>query len=92
MSALPPRPGARNPAGETALVGESGSGKTITALSLLRLAGDAKSAPSLGGRDLLSLSKREMRGVRVWCFRTMTALNPLMTTPADCRGFGIKRR
>jgi len=69
-----------------ALVGESGSGKTITALSLLRLAGDAKISGQalLRGRDLLSLSEREMRGVRggeiAMVFQEpMTALNPLMT-------------
>ncbi|WP_211250490.1 ABC transporter ATP-binding protein [Simplicispira psychrophila] len=69
-----------------ALVGESGSGKTITALSLLRLAGDANISgkAKLRGRDLLSLSEREMRGVRggdiAMVFQEpMTALNPLMT-------------
>ena len=69
-----------------ALVGESGSGKTITALSLLRLAGDAKISGQalLRGRDLLSLSEREMRGIRggdiAMVFQEpMTALNPLMT-------------
>ncbi|WP_254067995.1 ABC transporter ATP-binding protein [Acidovorax sp. SRB_14] len=69
-----------------ALVGESGSGKTVTALSLLRLAGDARitGKAMLRGRDLLSLSEREMRGVRggdiAMVFQEpMTALNPLMT-------------
>ncbi|WP_311220928.1 MULTISPECIES: dipeptide ABC transporter ATP-binding protein [unclassified Acidovorax] len=69
-----------------ALVGESGSGKTITALSLLRLAGDARITGQawMGGRDLLQLSEREMRGVRggdiAMVFQEpMTALNPLMT-------------
>ena len=69
-----------------ALVGESGSGKTITALSLLRLAGEAKISGQamLRGRDLLSLSEREMRGIRggeiAMVFQEpMTALNPLMT-------------
>ncbi len=68
-----------------ALVGESGSGKTITALSLLRLAGDAQLAGQalFGGRDLLALPEREMRGVRggdiAMIFQEpMTALNPLM--------------
>ncbi|MBY0453459.1 MAG: dipeptide ABC transporter ATP-binding protein [Burkholderiaceae bacterium] len=68
-----------------ALVGESGSGKTITALSLLRLVGDAKITGQalLRGRDLLTLSEREMRGVRggdiAMVFQEpMTALNPLM--------------
>ena len=69
-----------------ALVGESGSGKTITALSLLRLAGEAKISGQamLRGRDLLSVSEREMRGIRggeiAMVFQEpMTALNPLMT-------------
>ena len=68
-----------------ALVGESGSGKTITALSLLRLAGDAQLAGQalFDGRDLLALPEREMRGVRggdiAMIFQEpMTALNPLM--------------
>ena len=45
-----------------ALVGESGSGKTITALSLLRLAGDAQISGQalLKGRDLLTLPERQM--------------------------------
>jgi microcin C transport system ATP-binding protein len=67
-----------------ALVGESGSGKTVTALSLLRLAGDARLSGRvrLGGRDLAALSEREMRGVRgaevAMIFQEpMTALNPL---------------
>ena len=70
-----------------ALVGESGSGKTITALSLLRLAGDAAvtgQAVLQGRGDLVALTEREMRGVRggdiAMVFQEpMTALNPLMT-------------
>ena len=69
-----------------ALVGESGSGKTITALSLLRLTGEAELSGQamFNGRDLLALSEREMRGVRggdiAMIFQEpMTALNPLMT-------------
>lgn len=68
-----------------ALVGESGSGKTVTALSLLRLAGDARLGGQVlfDGRDLLALPEREMRGVRggdiAMIFQEpMTALNPLM--------------
>ena len=74
-----------------ALVGESGSGKTITALSLLRLVPNAELAGvaslfgperTAGGRDLLSISERELRGVRgreiAMIFQEpMTALNPL---------------
>ena len=74
------------PGEKLALVGESGSGKTITALSLLRLAGEAQISGQalLRGRDLLSLSEREMRGIRggeiAMVFQEpMTALNPLMT-------------
>ncbi len=74
------------PGEKLALVGESGSGKTITALSLLRLAGDAvvQGRAVFEGRDLLALSEREMRGVRggdiAMIFQEpMTALNPLMT-------------
>ena len=79
-----------------ALVGESGSGKTVSALSLLRLVPDAEvegqawlrdegAAGREGrGRDLLSLSERELRGVRgddiaVIFQEPMTALNPLYT-------------
>lgn len=69
-----------------ALVGESGSGKSVTALSLLRLVGDAQLSGQamLDGRDLLRLSEREMRGIRgddiAMIFQEpMTALNPLMT-------------
>ena len=75
------------PGEKLALVGESGSGKTITALSLLRLAGDAavQGRANFEGRgDLLALSERELRGVRggdiAMIFQEpMTALNPLMT-------------
>ena len=69
-----------------ALVGESGSGKTITALSLLRLVGDARlqGQALLQGRDLLSLDERQMQAVRggdiAMIFQEpMTALNPLLT-------------
>ena len=68
-----------------ALVGESGSGKSVTALSLLRLVGNAELSGQamLDGSDLLRLSEREMRGVRgddiAMIFQEpMTALNPLM--------------
>ncbi|AVO47847.1 microcin ABC transporter ATP-binding protein [Melaminivora suipulveris] len=75
------------PGEKLALVGESGSGKTVTALSLLRLGGDASIAGEalLQGRgDLLRLPERELRGVRggdiAMIFQEpMTALNPLMS-------------
>lgn len=67
-----------------AIVGESGSGKTVSALSVLRLLPDAQVSGSavLDGRELSTLSEREMRGVRgddvAMIFQEpMTALNPL---------------
>ena len=75
-------------AGEVlAVVGESGSGKSVTALTLMRL--HAKSTRISGratfeGRDLLSLSDRDMRAVRgddiAMIFQDpMTALNPVFS-------------
>jgi len=74
-----------------ALVGESGSGKTVTALALLRLAGEAariRGQALLNGCDLLQLRERQMRAVRggdvAMIFQEpMTALNPLMTIGAQ---------
>ena len=74
--------------GETvALVGESGSGKSVTALSVLKLLSyPAASHPSgkilFEGKDLLTASERELRGVRgndvTMIFQEpMTSLNPL---------------
>ena len=75
-------------AGETlGLVGESGSGKSVTAFSILRLlppAGRITGGRVLfQGRDLLTLSEREMRAVRgagisLIFQEPMTALNPVM--------------
>lgn len=69
-----------------ALVGESGSGKSVTALSIMRLLADAQYSGRIlfEGRDLLSASEREMRGLRgadvAMVFQEpMTALNPLYT-------------
>ncbi len=70
------------------LVGESGCGKTLTALSIMRLvptpgkliAGEV----SFLGRDLVSLSEKEMQGVRgkeigMVFQEPMTSLNPVYT-------------
>jgi microcin C transport system ATP-binding protein len=72
-------------AGEkVALVGESGSGKTVSALALLRLLDGAQQTGSVtfDGRELSTLSERQMRGLRgkdiAMIFQEpMTALNPL---------------
>jgi microcin C transport system ATP-binding protein len=68
-----------------ALVGESGSGKSVTALSILKLALNAKitGQASFNGVDTLSLSEQELIGLRgddiAMIFQEpMTALNPLM--------------
>ncbi len=74
------------PGEKLALVGESGSGKTVSALSLLKLVSNAKIGGQalFNGRDLLSLSERDLRAVRgqdiAMIFQEpMTALNPLMS-------------
>jgi microcin C transport system ATP-binding protein len=74
------------PGERLALVGESGSGKTITALSILRLAQNARISGSikLQGRELLDLPDDEIRKVRgadiAMVFQEpMSALNPLYT-------------
>jgi len=73
--------------GETyALVGESGSGKTATGLALLRLVEPGRIAGGrmiFEGRDLLSLSEKEMRRVRggrigMVFQEPATALDPVM--------------
>jgi len=75
--------------GETlGLVGESGSGKSITALSIMQLV-EPPGRVTAGrilfkGRDLLSLSERQMREIRgadiALIFQEpMTALNPVFT-------------
>jgi ABC-type dipeptide/oligopeptide/nickel transport system ATPase component len=74
--------------GETlGVVGESGSGKSVTAFSILRLVQPPGriTAGSIvfEGRDLLTLSEREMReirGARISLIfqEPMTALNPVM--------------
>jgi oligopeptide/dipeptide ABC transporter ATP-binding protein len=75
--------------GETlCIVGESGSGKSVTALSILRLVQPpgrvAAGRVLFEGRDLLTLTEREMqkvRGARIALIfqEPMTALNPVFT-------------
>jgi oligopeptide/dipeptide ABC transporter ATP-binding protein len=75
--------------GETlAVVGESGSGKSVTAMSILDLIADPPGKIVAGeinfkGRDLLTISRAEMRRVRgnsiAMIFQEpMTSLNPVM--------------
>jgi oligopeptide/dipeptide ABC transporter ATP-binding protein len=77
-------------AGETlGIVGESGSGKSMTAMSLVRLlpkhAAHIRSGSiKLNGRDLLTLSEKEMRSVRgseiaMILQDPQTSLNPAFT-------------
>jgi peptide/nickel transport system ATP-binding protein len=74
-----------------ALVGESGSGKSITAKSIMRLNGtgfggrelDANGEINFRGRNLLSISEKQMRAVRgseigLVLQDPMTSLNPMM--------------
>lgn len=75
--------------GETlGLVGESGSGKSVTALTIMRLLPPGARVEGgrvrMDGRDLLSLSEREMRRLRgasiAMVFQEpMTSLNPVLT-------------
>src|SRR5213596_2221197 len=72
-----------------AVVGESGCGKSVTAMSILRLIPSPPGKVLAGqvmfqGRDLLTLSEREMRSVRggqiAMIFQEpMTSLNPVYT-------------
>jgi len=76
--------------GETvALVGESGCGKSVSALSIMRLVAEPAGRIESGeilykGRDLLSLSEEQMRGVRgreigMIFQEPMTSLNPVLS-------------
>lgn len=68
-----------------ALVGESGSGKSVTANSLMQLLPDIATTngdAEFGGRNLLTLDDRTMRGIRgqdisMIFQEPMTSLNPL---------------
>jgi peptide/nickel transport system ATP-binding protein len=76
-------------AGETvAIVGESGCGKSVTSMSILRLVpeppGKIAGKIRFQGRDLLTLSDKEMRGIRgkdisMIFQEPMTSLNPVLT-------------
>jgi oligopeptide transport system ATP-binding protein len=77
-------------AGETvAIVGESGSGKSVSMLSILRLLPEPPARVESGealfkGRDLLKLSRKDMRGVNGadigMVFQDpMSSLNPVLT-------------
>ena len=68
------------------IVGESGSGKSVSVMSVMRLVPERNTlfegAVHYGGRDLMALSQREMRGVRgkeiAMIFQDpMTSLNPV---------------
>jgi oligopeptide/dipeptide ABC transporter ATP-binding protein len=82
-------------AGETlGIVGESGSGKSVTALAILgilpRAARVAAGHARFGGRDLLTLSDRELRRIRgaeiAMVFQDpMTSLNPVLTIGRQLR-------
>ena len=82
--------------GETlGIVGESGSGKSVTMLSVMRLIPSPPGRIVSGkvifnGRDLLQLSKDEMRSVRgkeiAMIFQdSMTSLNPVLTINQQMR-------
>jgi microcin C transport system ATP-binding protein len=72
-----------------ALVGESGSGKSVSALSILKLlpyptASHPSGSILFKGRELLTLSEREIRSIRgndisIIFQEPMTSLNPLHT-------------
>ena len=82
-------------AGETlAIVGESGCGKSVTSMSFLRLIpeppGKVTGRITFRGRDLLSVSEREMRRIRgneisMIFQEPMTSLNPVLTVGRQIR-------
>ncbi len=93
--------------GETlGIVGESGCGKSVTSLALLgilpRAGRVASGSARFDGRDLLTLSDRELRAIRgkevAMIFQDpMTSLNPVLTIGRQIREalethFGMDRR
>ena len=82
-------------AGQTlALVGESGCGKSVTAMSVLRLIpeppGRIAGRVAFDGRDLLALTRAEMRHIRgndisMIFQEPMTSLNPVLTVGRQIR-------
>ncbi len=82
-------------AGQTlAIVGESGCGKSVTAMSVLRLIpeppGKIAGRIAFDGRDLLTLSRAEMRGIRgneisMIFQEPMSSLNPVLTIGRQIR-------
>jgi len=75
------------------VVGESGCGKSVTSLSIMRLVPSPPGRVTAGsieldGRDLLTLSEREMRSIRgnrisMIFQEPMTSLNPVYTVGAQ---------
>ncbi|WP_315785125.1 MULTISPECIES: ABC transporter ATP-binding protein [unclassified Bradyrhizobium] len=77
-----------NPGETLAIVGESGCGKSVTSMSMMRLIpeppGKIAGSIKLEGRDILTLSDREMRSLRgndisMIFQEPMTSLNPVLT-------------
>ncbi|WP_316177228.1 MULTISPECIES: ABC transporter ATP-binding protein [unclassified Bradyrhizobium] len=77
-----------NPGETLAIVGESGCGKSVTSMSMMRLIpeppGKIAGSIRLEGREILTLSDREMRSLRgndisMIFQEPMTSLNPVLT-------------
>ncbi|MAM83395.1 MAG: microcin ABC transporter ATP-binding protein [Acidobacteria bacterium] len=75
------------PSEKLAIIGESGSGKSVTAMSILRLLDHSATATGeirFDGKNILSLSAKEMKDIRgrriAMIFQDpMTSLNPVFT-------------